>query len=111
MYFRTAYRNDPDFKINSFERVGSATKEKTFSRMIKNVQTVSRNFQRLVSNTVRDVYNDKNNEIYVKDLRDKLIGKIKTSMKNVFVDLELNDLGNPFDDGAFYFKKMLLREC
>jgi len=105
MYFRTAYRNDPDFNISSFSKVAPPQNELKIQRLIQNDQTVSGNYQRLVHNTMTGVYSEVNDEKSVKDLREELIGKIRESMLNVFDDLVLNNIGDPLGDGAFYFKK------
>lgn len=105
MYFRTAYRNDPDFRLDRFERVGAPYETPTFNRAIDNDQAVSRNYQRLVHKTLTGVYSPANGEKTVRQLRDELIGKVKDSMSRVFEDLTLNDIGDPLGEGTFFFKK------
>ncbi len=105
MYFRTAYRNDPDFNISNFNKVGIPYEQNRIDKIIQNDQTVSQNFQRLISETLKGIYSESNDEKGVKDLREELIGRIKTSMNNVFDDLMLNNLGDPLSEGSFYFKK------
>jgi len=51
-YFRTAYRNSPDFTINHLERLGEIAKEKIAAKMIENDECVSVNYQRAVSSTI-----------------------------------------------------------
>lgn len=105
MYFRTAYRNDPDFNISNFSKVNAPHEQLKVSRFIDNDQTVSENYQRLVHNTMSGVYSESNDAKNVKELREELIGKIRTSMLNVFDGLVLNNIGNPLGDGSFFFKK------
>lgn len=105
MYFRTAYRNEPDFNIGSFSKVGVPHEAIRFQRFIDNDQTVSQNYQRLIYNTLSGVYSEANDRMTVKDLREELIGKVRTSMTNVFEDLLLNKVGDPLEDGAFHFEK------
>ncbi|MGA8848678.1 MAG: AAA family ATPase [Dehalococcoidia bacterium] len=105
MYFRTAYRNDPDFNVSSFSRTRAPQENIRFQRLIDNDQTVSLNYQRLVYNTLSGVYSEQNNEKNVKDLREELIGKVRASMKAVFDDLVLNNIGDPLGDGTFLFEK------
>lgn len=105
MYFRTAYRNDPDFRISTFERVGAPYEATTFLRAIDNDQAVSKNYQRLVHKTFTGVYSVANDDKTVKQLRDELIGRVKQSMSRVFDDLILNDIGDPLGEGTFLFKK------
>lgn len=105
MYFRTAYRNEPDFNVTSFSRLGVPTDNIRFQRLIDNDQSVSQNYQRLIYSTLSSVYSDVNDEKSVKELREELIGKVKSSMKNVFDDLILNNIGDPLGDGSFLFEK------
>ncbi len=103
MYFRTAYRNDPDFDISSFSRIAAPHESIRFQRFIENDQTVSLNYQRLIINTLSGVYSEQNDEKFVKDLREELIGKVRTSMETVFDDLVLNNIGDPLSGGSFLF--------
>jgi predicted ATPase len=105
MYFRTAYRNDPDFNISSFGRIGAPHEQLRVNRLIDNDQTVSQNYQRLIHNTMSGVFSEQNDNKSVKDLREELIGKVRASMQRVFDDLELNNIGDPLGDGSFHFKK------
>jgi len=105
MYFRTAYRNDPDFKISSFSKARAPQENIRFQRLIDDDKTVSLNYQRLVYNTLSSVYSEQNNEKNVKDLREELIGKLRASMKAVFDDLVLNNIEDPLGDGTFLFEK------
>lgn len=105
MYFRTAHRNDPDFNVSSFSRIGVPYDKIRFRRLIDNDQAVSENYQRLIYNTLSGVYSEANDRMNVKELREELIGKVKTSMINVFEDLLLNNIGGPLEDGAFHFEK------
>lgn len=105
MYFRTAYRNDPDFNISNFTRPGAPQDSIRFNRLIDNDQAVGQNYQRLLYNTLSGVYSVSNDQLTVKQLREELIGKVRKSMKAVFDDLILNNVGDPLGDGAFYFEK------
>ena len=106
MYFRTAHRNDPDFNVSTFSRIGVPYENIRFQRLIDNDQAVSQNYQRLIYNTLSGVYSEANDGMYVKELREELIGKVRTSMENVFEDLLLNSIGeDPLGAGAFHFEK------
>lgn len=104
-YIRTAYRNDPDFDVQGFNRSVSPAEEARLSRLIDNDQTVSINYQRLVVETTAALYDSANDSKTVQALREELIGKIRASMKNVFGDLLLNNISDPIGGGAFYFEK------
>ena len=62
----------------------------------------------MVSKTVAGVYAESNNQLTVKDLREKILGQIQKSLNNVFPDLELLNIGDPLGDGTFYFKKGII---
>lgn len=105
MYFRSAYRNDPDFRVENFSRIGSASEQLKFDKLIDNDQAVSSNYQRLIHNTMTKLYDSNYDTKTVSDLRNELIGKIKESMQRVFPDLLLNNIGDPLSDGTFKFQK------
>ena len=104
-YFRTAYRNESEFKLNAMSRQSSPVETIRLPKLIENDQTVSSNYQRLVANAVDNVFYEENSEKTVKDLREELIGKIKLAIKNIFPDLRFTSLGNPLDNGTFHFSK------
>ena len=76
-----------------------------FDTLMKTDMSVSENYQRLVSNTISGVFDTQNDTKSVKALREELIGKIKTSLNNVFDDLQLTSIGDPLVNGSFYFTK------
>ena len=104
-YFRSAYRNEADFQINSMQRQQDPTNSFRLSTLIQNDQTVSANYQRLIANSIDGLYNEINNQRSVQSLRDELTGKISNAIERVFDDLKLSSLGNPLDNGSFYFTK------
>lgn len=110
-YVRSAYRNDPAFRINSIGRQGDPYKL-TVARMIDNDAAVSRNYQRLVSRGMEDLYGSRKGtegqmtlDQYVKSS----IGAIRTPLTRLFPDLELDNLGSPMENGTFYFTKGVSR--
>lgn len=105
MYFRSAYRNEADFKIDNFRKVDNPCDTLSLKRIIDDDKSVSKNFERLVSKTLSEVYSKDNNNESVEYIREKLIGKIQKSMTNIFEDLILNSIGSPLENGSFYFKK------
>ena len=109
-YFRSAYRNEPDFQINSMHRQNNPIDSIRVSTLIQNDQTVSENYQRLVANTISGVFDNKNNQKSVEQLRDELIGKIRSAINNVFEDLTLSHLGDPLVNGSFYFNKGVVKD-
>lgn len=104
-YFRSAYRNEPDFKIDYMKKQENPTQKIRLSSLIQNDQTVSANYQRLIANTIAGVFDYENGAKPVATLRDELIGKIQSALKRVFEDLELSSVGDPLQNGNFYFTK------
>lgn len=104
-YFRTAYRNEPDFTVNNLNRQNDPTKSVKLDNLMLNDQTVSENYQRLVAQTLSGVYEVANDDKTVQQLREELVGRIQSSLANVFDDLNLSSIGEPLSNGSFYFEK------
>ena len=104
-YFRTAYRNEPDFTIDNLNKQQDPTKSIKLETLMQNDITVSENYQRLISATLSGVFEQANSLKTVETLREELIGKIKHSLANVFEDLNLSSIGDPLSNGSFYFEK------
>jgi predicted ATPase len=105
IYFRSAYRHEPDFHINQFYKMNQPFDDLKVNRSIDADQTVSENYQRLVQNTMQSLYSESNNMRTVEDLRDELIGKIRFSFNNIFPELILRNIVDPLADSCFTFKK------
>ena len=109
-YFRSAYRNDPDFTIQSFSRQNNPVKEHKHNLMSTDA-TVSSNYQRLVSSAVSGLFMGENDSKTVEALREEIIGKIRESLKRVFGDLILTGVGkDPLNNGSFYFTKGVVED-
>ncbi|TNE34370.1 ATP-binding protein [bacterium] len=104
-YFRTAYRNEPDFTVNNLQRQNNPIDNNKLQTLMQNDLTVSENYQRLVAQTLAGVYEESNNTKFVQELREELIGKIKTSLSTIFDDLNLSSIGEPLSNGSFFFEK------
>jgi hypothetical protein len=104
-YFRSAYRNDPEFSLGSISRLGPAVDDMRFRRMIESDAAVSQNYQRLASQAMEDVFAKEPENTTVGEFREKVIGEIKSSLQRMFPDLTLNTLGNPLEQGTFRFTK------
>lgn len=105
IYVRTAYRNDPEFQLVQLSRVPPAVQENRFHRLIDNDQTVSQNYQRLVSEGFEYAYERGDPTETLADFREHSIGAIRDSMQRLFPGLTLNGLGNPLTEGTFRFDK------
>lgn len=109
-YFRTAYRNDADFTVSSLSQQNDPTNTIRLGNFIQNDAVVQENYQRLVSLTLKGVYDEANNNRTVENLREELIGKIRTSLQNVFDDINLSSIGDPLKNGSFYFEKGISKD-
>lgn len=104
-YFRTAYRNESDFTISNLQNQSDPTASIKLETLMQNDITVSENYQRLIAQTLSGVFETSNNTKTVEQLRNELIGKIRTSLASIFEDLNLSSIGDPLSNGSFYFKK------
>lgn len=104
-YFRTAYRNSPNISIRSLQTLPSPLIRADNRMMIQNDATVDDNYQRLMSATIAEFYDRKNDKKTVSSLRDELISKIREPLHRLFPDLMLTELGLITDKAEFYFDK------
>ncbi|MBD5409524.1 MAG: ATP-binding protein [Treponema sp.] len=104
-YFRTAYRNEPDFTIHNLNQQANPLEVIRHETLMTTDTTVSENYQRLVSKALDGIFHNKAPERKVDELKDELIAKINNSLTAVFDDLQLTSLGDPLVDGSFYFTK------
>ena len=105
LYTRSAYRNDPEFRLGSLTRQGDPLKTISFNRMIDNDATVSRNYQRLAAQGFDDLYGSENEDITFKQYRDGSLGDIRNAISELFPDLVLEAITSPLEDGTFRFSK------
>ena len=104
-YFRSAYRNEPQFITSSLSRQNDPTKQIEHQTLMSTDSVVSSNYQRLISSSLSGLFEERNNKKTVEELRKELIGKIQIALQNVFEDLKLSSIGNPLVNGSFYFTK------
>ena len=104
LYVRSAYRNDPEFQVNSFQRIGDPLEEINVGRMIDNDAAVAKNYQRLISQAVEDIF-QKEGSITIREFREQIIGDIRKAFSGIFSDLRIDNLANPMEDGTFRFTK------
>ncbi|MGE3988702.1 AAA family ATPase [Pseudorhodoplanes sp.] len=104
-YFRTAYRNDPEFSLDRLNRMPPIEEEIRIHRMIESDAVVTQNYQRLASQAFEDVFANESAETTIGEFREKVIGDIREATKRLFPELVLNSLGNPLAKGTFRFDK------
>lgn len=110
VYVRSAFRNEADFSISSFNRLASPLDSPKVARLIDPDASVSDNYQRLVMATIDGVYSDDLPESMTRvEIRDRVIGKVQAAMVRVFPDLILMGVGGMTTGssavGTFYFTK------
>lgn len=110
IYVRTAFRNEADFNINGIARVASPLDSPRVARLIDTDASVSENYQRLILQTLDGVYRDElPTDMTRIELRDRIIGKVRAALSQVFSDLQLDGVGgvttNSDSVGTFYFSK------
>ena len=104
-YIRSAYRNDPEVQASQLNRMGDLLDEIRFRRMIENDAAVGRNYQRLVSNAVEDIFERAEGSTTLRDFRAQVTEEIADALRSLFPYLEFDSLGNPLTDGTFRFTK------
>ena len=104
-YFRSAYRVEPDFQLEVLQQQCSILDDYRFYKLIDNDQAVKRNYERLVSGAVSDLYKAELGNITFDQYKEQTIGSIRRSVQELFSDLELSDLNDPLVDGTFRFSK------
>jgi chromosome segregation ATPase len=95
IYARSAYRNDPQFQVRQLNRQGSALDEDRFQRLIDNDASVSRNYERLASQGLEDLYEARPGATTFQQYREESIGLIREAMLRLFPGLALKGVGNP----------------
>ncbi len=73
--------------------------------MIDNDGAVSKNFQRLASQAIEDVFDPEDGSVTLDEFRELVLGDIRTAFARLFPEVELHSLGNPLEDGTFRFTK------
>lgn len=104
-YLRSAYRNDPEFEIQSLQKLADAASAIRVRRMIEQDGAVSQNYQRLASDAFQDAFDRYDETQTLGDFRENAIGEIRRAVHELFPHLDLNTLGNPLTEGTFRFTK------
>lgn len=105
LYIRSAYRLDADFTVQDLRRMRDFVDDEQNQRLIDLDSKVQENYQRLASNTLQQVFMGAGDEQTVRSLRESVIASIRDPLLAVFPDLELTSLGDPLQNGTFFFNK------
>lgn len=109
VYVRSAYRNDPEFAVSSISRQGTILDTLNLHRLIETDATVAKNYARLASQAMEDVFVNEAAATTMGDYRERMLGEIRDPMKRLFPDLTFVGVGNPLDQGSFQFDKGALK--
>lgn len=105
-YFRSAYRHEPDFTVNALNRADDVLADTHRPvTLISNESRVSDNYQRIVSESIADLYDPEKQNKTAGQIVQRLIGRIREGISHVFKDLQLDGPGRPMENGTFYFTK------
>ena len=104
-YQRSAYRHDADFTSTSIQRQPSMLDQAPPANLIGVETKVRTNYERLTGLSLEGLYDHKNDDMRVADLREEYVGVLRKAMTSIFEDLVLDSPGNPIDDGTFMFTK------
>lgn len=106
-YIRSAYRHEGDFSVNAISKAGDVLDDpKRPPLLISQDSRVSDNYQRLVAITLSEVFDRSlDDDTSRKEIRERLIGEVATSLRRVLPDLQLVGPGDPVQDGTFFFQK------
>ena len=104
---RSAYRNEPDFRLQSIEPVSSSHQNRRFARIIDADQSVSDNYKRLTWKRQTDVDRDADEHMTIGQYRKEFLNDLQNAMHYLFTEpsLSLQDFGGIQDAGAFRFSK------
>lgn len=103
MYFRTAYRNEPEFAVSNLQRAGDILDGPRPPRMIDNDIRVSDNYQRLAGQTLDAVFST--DDTSTAELRERLLGRLSSAVQTVLPGLQLIGMADPLGGGTFRFAK------
>ena len=102
---RSAYRNESQFRLRQLSELRNPFEEIPVTRMIDNDASVSKNFQKLVSQSIEEAFTPKDGSVTLDEFREHILGDIREALVKLFPDLTLDNLGNPLEDGTFRFTK------
>src|SRR5690554_883407 len=89
-YIRSAYRHSPDFSSQGVSRVDDVLNDASGARMlITSESRVHDNYQRLVSISLENLYDQSQRERTAGQITDELIGDVRAAMLRVFDGLEI----------------------
>lgn len=105
-YIRSAYRHEPDFTSSGVKNVPNILESGgSLSTMMQSEKRVSENYNRIIGEAVKELFDDTDPHKTKQVIKDRLIGQIRDAMIYIFGDLVLSGTGNPTNQGTFRFSK------
>ena len=104
-YFRSAHRNEAEFMSSSIGGNPNTPGQFTPPRTIDNDAAVSRNYQRLVSDSIDTLWGSERTSTTFGEYRQEMIGKISDALEYLFPGLRFTGVGAPLNGGTFRFDK------
>lgn len=105
-YIRSAYRHEADFTSSEIKNIQDALDStNSLGTLMQQEKRVSENYNRIVGEAVKELFNGQEPTKTKQEIRDRLIGQIRASMAALFGDLVLSGTGNPTSGGTFRFDK------
>jgi predicted ATPase len=105
-YIRSAYRHEADFTSSGISNIEDILESPNhLSTLMQQEARISENYNRIVGEAVKELFNGQEPTKTKLEIRDRLIGQIRTSMSALFGDLILSGTGNPTNGGTFRFNK------
>jgi predicted ATPase len=105
-YIRSAYRHEADFTCSGISNVQDILDSpNNLNTMMQQESRISENYNRIIGEAVKELFNGHEPGKTKLEIRDRLIGQIRTSMTALFGDLILSGTGNPTNGGTFRFNK------
>ena len=105
LYIRSAYRQDGDFTVQQLQRLPDFLAQPQNQRLADLDSKMPENYQRLASLAVEQLWTKAGNDQTVHSLREDIISRVREPLRAIFPDLELTGLGNPLENGSFFFNK------
>ena len=106
-YIRSAYRHEADIKIEYLGQQDDILLDSNRPQILisKDVR-ISDNYIRIVADAVESIFSDRLPVGSTKiEIRDRLLKKARESLLKLFPGLIFEGVGNPMENGTFYFTK------
>ncbi|MFC7478522.1 AAA family ATPase [Dankookia sp. GCM10030260] len=104
-YFRSAYRFEGTFTLNSITRQSPAVDDQSIATMSESDVSVSKNYARLMSKLFYDLHDKKDDNTPKGQWRDQQYKSLQESLQRLFPGLILENPGNILEEGTLFFTK------